>query len=86
MPKNNRLDSEQGRIPEEFRFKGKLDSLPDYCDCVELFGSMNRHRMQRVRNDKGVIKFCPKTFHGYIQLDASGVILDGVFRGRLEGD
>lgn len=82
-----KIDKEtESRIPPEFRFTGVRDDLPDRCDCVKFGLSMNSHRMIRVRNERGLIKFCPVTRHGYIQLNGTGTILDGVFRGNMEGD
>lgn len=63
-----------------------LDSMPTECDCPERYGSFNRHGLIRVRNDKGVIRFCPVTRVGWIQYDSSGIILDGVFSGNMDGD
>ena len=81
---SNRLGSEE--LPDGVRFTGVIDHLPDYCDCAKHGYAMNAHKMQRVRNERGVIKFCPHTRHGYIQFHNSGVILDGIFSGNMDGD
>lgn len=76
-----RQQLQKPRIPEEYRWGGSVESVPQKCNCCDL----NARKLIRRMNNKGWVFFCPATHWGFIQFFSTGIIIHGYFSGSPDG-